>query len=55
MKRTETLAAIENKEEAAEVMKFGLSQLCGGCYIFMVCSTHVEWLPKYYQMGYRNQ
>ena len=34
---------------------FRLSQLCGGCYIFMVCSTHVEWLPKYYQMGYRNQ
>lgn len=40
---------------SSEYLLFWLSQLCGGCHIFISCSIHSEWHPKCFQMEYRNQ
>lgn len=45
----------ESDIQEAYGWEFRLSQLCGGCHIFISCSIHSEWHPKCFQMEYRNQ
>lgn len=46
---------IAHKMTGQKGTEFRLSQLCGGCHIFISCSIHSEWHPKCFQMEYRNQ